>query len=219
MGGILFSDKFTGSPVQAIEWHKSVIPHRLSHTPAHVLTCSFIGSNRFCLKACDPAGANAKHFCEHIYDRIGCDYNAPNAARDQVFESCDGDNQDFPGVYVEAGVTRTYTQPAESLGPITSIGYTARIPASSNCQTFSSAAIYTGLPSAAAVVSTTSTSGTAAATTTTGASAATGSTAATRTASSGSASAAQASSTSGGASLHFSCLAVAGAVISAIFLS
>lgn len=25
MGGIIFSDKFTGAPVQAIEWHKSVL--------------------------------------------------------------------------------------------------------------------------------------------------------------------------------------------------
>lgn len=103
---------------------------------------SFLGSNFFCLKACDPAGPNAARFCEHIYDRIGCAYNAPNNARNSVFESCQGQNQDFPGVYVQNGATLTYTQPPESLGPITSIPYTPRVPASSNCAQFASASIY-----------------------------------------------------------------------------
>lgn len=107
----------------------------------HTLS-SFLGSNSFCLKACDPAGRNAARFCEHIYDRIGCAYNAPNNARNGVFESCQGQNQDFPGVYVQNGVTMTYTQPPESLGPITTIPYTARVPASSNCAQFASASIY-----------------------------------------------------------------------------
>lgn len=58
-----------------------------------------MGSNVFCIKACDPAGADAAHYCEHVYDRIGCQYNAPAAYVDSVFESCEGENQDFPGVY------------------------------------------------------------------------------------------------------------------------
>ena len=32
-------------------------------------------------------------------DRIGCQYNAPAAYRDGVFEKCKGDDQDYPGVY------------------------------------------------------------------------------------------------------------------------
>lgn len=129
MGGILFSNKFTGQYLQAIEWH------------------NFMGSNTFCLKACDPNGPNARHYCEHIYDRIGCAFNAPNNARNGTFESCDSENQDFPGVYTGAdGAVTTYTQPPESLGPITSMPYTARVPASSNCTPLESASIYTGLP-------------------------------------------------------------------------
>jgi hypothetical protein len=106
---------------------------------------SFIGGNAFCLKACDPAGPNAAKFCEHIFDRIGCDYNAPHAARNGTFESCEGDNQDFPGHFVENGVTVTYKQPAESLGPISTMPYTARIPASSNCVDYTSSVLYSAL--------------------------------------------------------------------------
>ena len=106
-----------------------------------------MGSNTFCLKACDPNGPNAKNYCEHIYDRIRCAFNAPNNARYGTFESCDSENQDFPGVYTGTnGAVMTYRQPPESLGPITSVPYTTRVPASSNCTPFESAKIYTGLP-------------------------------------------------------------------------
>ncbi|KAF8072307.1 hypothetical protein FPV67DRAFT_1412385 [Lyophyllum atratum] len=129
LGGLMYSNAYGNDKnnfQQVIEWH------------------NFIGGNFFCLKACDPAGPNAAHFCEHIYDRIGCAYNAPNNARDGVFESCLGENQDFPGVYVENGVTKTYTQPPESLGPITTMPYVARVPASTSCSQFDSAALYSG---------------------------------------------------------------------------
>ena len=80
---------------------------------------SFLGGDMFCIKVCDPAGAHAADFCQHIYgmilprpvawqilnlklDRIGCAYNAPAAYQDGVFEKCKGDNQDFPGVYTGA---------------------------------------------------------------------------------------------------------------------
>ena len=109
---------------------------------------SFIGGNAFCLKACDPAGTHAADFCQHIYDRIGCAYNAPNAAKDKVFEACRAENGDFPGVYTLNGAVRTYTQPPESLGPITTQPYSVRVPSSSNCQTFSSTALFASLPTA-----------------------------------------------------------------------
>jgi hypothetical protein len=68
----------------------------------------------------------------------------PAAYRDGVFESCLGETQDYPGVYTGAnGQVSTYQQPAESLGAITSIPYTARIPASSSCTPFTSSLIYT----------------------------------------------------------------------------
>ncbi|KAF9556260.1 hypothetical protein CPC08DRAFT_737152 [Agrocybe pediades] len=45
---------------------------------------------RFCFKACDPAGPNAPHYCEHVFYRNGCDYIIPNAAKDGVVEHCKG---------------------------------------------------------------------------------------------------------------------------------
>ncbi|KAF9037500.1 hypothetical protein BJ165DRAFT_559683 [Panaeolus papilionaceus] len=140
MGGVMFSNAWTGQYVQAVEW------------------TNFMGSNAFCLKACDPAGPNAAHFCEHIYDRIGCAFNAPNAAQDKIFESCDAENADYPGVYTDAsGAVQTYTQPPESLGPITTVPYVARVPKSSNCKTFSSEALFTGLPTVSGGASATGT--------------------------------------------------------------
>ena len=53
------------------------------------------------------------------------------------------------------GAVTTYTQPPESLGPITSVPYTARVPASSNCTPFESANVYTGLPEPTGVTTTT----------------------------------------------------------------
>jgi len=132
LGGLLFSNNFTGGGTnyeQVVEWH------------------NFMGSGVFCLKACDPAGANAANFCQHVFDRIGCQYNAPAAYVDNLFLSCDGDDQDFPGVYTGTnGVVTTYVQPPESLGPISTMPYVARIPASSNCVTYQSAAIFSGQP-------------------------------------------------------------------------
>ncbi|KAF9037506.1 hypothetical protein BJ165DRAFT_560659 [Panaeolus papilionaceus] len=147
MGGIIFSKAFTGDYAQVVEWH------------------NFMGSNKFCLKACDQRRPNAAKYCEHIFDRIGCDYNAPSNARDGVFESCAGDSQDFPGVYTDsAGKVHTYTQPPESLGDITSIPYTARVPQSSKCSQFNSAELFSGaatvpVPNAPAAPTSASSSG------------------------------------------------------------
>lgn len=62
-----------------------------------------MGGGKFCLKACDPSNKDAANFCQHIFDRIGCEYNAPASYTEGVFESCDGENQDFPGVYTSNG--------------------------------------------------------------------------------------------------------------------
>jgi len=130
LGGLMFSNGFPASGgdktkyVQAIEWH------------------NFMGGNQFCFKICDPAGPNAAKLCDHIYDRIGCAYNAPAAYVDGVFESCKGDSQLPPGTYVVNGVTSVYQQPPESLGPINSMPYVAAIPASSQCVQYKSADLY-----------------------------------------------------------------------------
>jgi hypothetical protein len=135
IGSLVFSNAFPGSAgnpntfIQAIEWH------------------NFMGGGQFCLKACDPSRPNAANYCQHIFDRIGCAYNAPASYQDGVFDSCLGDSQDFPGIYTGAnGVVSTYTQPDESLGPISTMPYTPKIPATSSCTTFSSAVLYAGAP-------------------------------------------------------------------------
>ncbi|KAJ8496996.1 hypothetical protein ONZ45_g12230 [Pleurotus djamor] len=146
LGGLMYSNAFGGgndnnSYTQVIEW------------------TNFMGGNAFCIKVCDPAGPNAAHYCEHIYDRIGCAYNAPNHAQDGTFEVCQGENMDFPGVYTSNGAVVTYTQPPESLGPITTMPYSARVPASSNCVPYQSSQLYAALASVSAPGSTPTTSG------------------------------------------------------------
>ncbi|KAG6844648.1 hypothetical protein H0H87_005099 [Tephrocybe sp. NHM501043] len=153
MGGLIYSNAWSSSPdafTQVIEWH------------------NFMGGDGFCLKVCDPAGPNAAHFCEHRLDRIGCAYNAPNNAQTGVFESCLGDNQDFPGVYTDAaGAVQTYTQPPEAAGAISTMPYQPKVPASSSCTPFTSSVLYTAIASVSgngASSSATTTSGGSAAT-------------------------------------------------------
>lgn len=129
LGGLLFSDAYNGQMQQVIEWH------------------NFMGGGTFCLKACDPAGPDAARYCEHVFDRIGCFYNAPAPYVEGVFESCVGDNQDFPGIYTdEGGNVQTYTQPPEELGEISTMPWQPKTPASSSCTTFQSAELFNGAP-------------------------------------------------------------------------
>jgi hypothetical protein len=132
LGGLMYSTAFgndNNSYTQVIEWS------------------NFMGGGAFCFKVCDPAGANAAHYCEHIFDRIGCTYNMPNQAKNGTFESCKGESQDYPGVYTENGQVMTYTQPPEGVEP--SPTYTPKMPASSDCQTFTSENLYAALATAA----------------------------------------------------------------------
>jgi hypothetical protein len=200
LGGLAYStawSKDNNTYEQVIEWH------------------NFMGGSQFCFKTCDPAGPNAAQFCQHIYDRIGCAYNAPNNAQKGVFESCLGDNQDYPGVYTSNGQVVTYTQPPESLGAIATMPYTPRVPSSSSCTPFQSAQLYASLSSApgASATATTAT-GSAAGTKVTGASATTKATGTT-----GTGSAAGAANTSGATTLTISSLGLAIFALSAIFLS
>ncbi|KAG8737511.1 hypothetical protein FRC10_008091 [Ceratobasidium sp. 414] len=193
LGGLVFSNAFPSNGgnnntyQQVIEWH------------------NFMGANQFCLKACDPTGPNDDKFCEHIFDRIGCAYNAPGTYKEGTFETCQGDDQDFPGIYTKDGQIITYKQPAESLGAITTMPYDPKIPASSNCVPFQSTQLYGAGP--AASTPSASSSGSAASSPSR-----TGSTVPSATAS--------ASSSSNGASntlASFSVLTVGTVVVSALF--
>jgi len=132
IGGLFYGSAFgNGSIIQYPWWNE------------------FIGGNIVAIKVCNPTGPNPAGYCQHTLDRIGIAYNMPNNAVNGTFEVCDSDPMDIPGVYTSGGQTLSYSQPAESLGPITTVPYTPRIPASSNCQTYSSAALFTDFASLA----------------------------------------------------------------------
>jgi len=118
----------------------------------------FIGGNIMAMKVCNPNGPNPSGYCQHTLDRIGIAYNMPNNAQNGTFEMCDTDPMDIPGEYVVNGQTSSYAQPAESVS-IGTLPFTPRIPASSNCVTYQSSALYTDFKSLAA--STTASSATA----------------------------------------------------------
>ncbi|KAJ7787173.1 manno protein [Mycena olivaceomarginata] len=141
LGSLVYSTAWGNGTeyTQVIEWH------------------TFMGGSQFCFKACDPSKSNAANYCQHIYDRIGCAYNAPNNAQNGTFESCLGENQDFPGVYTTDGQVMTYKQPPESLGPISTLPYTARVPASSSCTQYTSSLLFSALGTATSSASATAT--------------------------------------------------------------
>ncbi|MBW0488269.1 hypothetical protein O181_027984 [Austropuccinia psidii MF-1] len=131
LGGVVYSSAFskanTSGFVQVIEWNY------------------FLGNGVFCFKACDPASPNAASLCEHVYDRIGCQYNMPADYKgiNGVFQSCKGEDQLPVGVYEENGIRKVWKQPPESLGPITSVPYKPTIPLVSDCVTYTSSELFT----------------------------------------------------------------------------
>ena len=148
-----------------------------------------------------------------MFDRIGVLYNCPNAAQNGTFEYCEGDNQDPPGIYTSNGQVVTYTQPPESLGPISTMPYDPKIPASSNCVPLQSAALFTDLP--AATGASTAASGSATATgSSSGSAAASGS--ATRTGSGSTASATGATGSNGAGALGVSVASTLAGVLAAV---
>ncbi|KAJ3512090.1 hypothetical protein NLJ89_g3728 [Agrocybe chaxingu] len=70
MGGLLFTNAWTGGMIQSVEWH------------------NFNGANIFCLKACDPHGRRAPQMCEHIYDTQGCGFYLVARARAACGDDC-----------------------------------------------------------------------------------------------------------------------------------
>ncbi|KAJ7577811.1 hypothetical protein C8J56DRAFT_1007087 [Mycena floridula] len=156
MGGLVYSNSFAsnnrnnGTYQQAQHWS------------------FFIGGTSFCGKVCDSAGKNPGGLCNNVYDRLGCEYNAPNDAQEGVFEKCDGDDMTPVGIYVGAdGVTSTYKQPASENDDLGVLPYTPKPAPSSKCVPYPSAALFAdgaAITSAAGSASATGTGSTAAAT-------------------------------------------------------
>jgi len=102
----------------------------------------FIGNGMFCLKMCNPNDPNAAQLCNHIYDEIGCSYNAvaDYGEINGTFTVCDSDDMTPPGIYTGSnGQVTTWFQPQS--GPVIP-PYTPTQVASSNCQTYSSNQIF-----------------------------------------------------------------------------
>jgi len=116
----------------------------------------FIGAGYFCLKMCNPDDPNAASLCNHIYDEIGCTYNAlaDYAAINNTYTVCDSDDMEPPGVFTTDGTVTTWFQP--QTGAVVP-PYTPTIPASSNCVTYSSAQLFASAASDSAVSSATTT--------------------------------------------------------------
>ncbi|KLO14420.1 hypothetical protein SCHPADRAFT_317601 [Schizopora paradoxa] len=80
IGGLVFSNAFTGQIEQLHEW------------------TNFMSATEFCFRGCkDAPGAPA--LCNHIYDVMGCDWNMPGDYSAGTFENCAGDSGEPMGVY------------------------------------------------------------------------------------------------------------------------
>ncbi|GAA5970907.1 hypothetical protein JCM11641_004503 [Rhodosporidiobolus odoratus] len=127
LGGLVYSSGLPSgdnqTEMQAVEWN------------------NFVGSGVFCLKLCDPT-VTSPNYCQNKFDLLGCSYNMPAAYEDNVFLECDGDLQDEVGTYTGTdGSTTVWSQP-ESLPATSTLPWTPRIPASSNCRTYSSSDLF-----------------------------------------------------------------------------
>jgi len=116
----------------------------------------FIGNGMFCAKFCNPDNPNAPLLCNHIYDEIGCEYNVPSNYNELngTYTVCDTPDMEQIGQYVVDGVTSTWTQPFTG---IVTVPYSATIPASSNCHTYSSEQLFASASSSGTAATATGT--------------------------------------------------------------
>lgn len=109
----------------------------------NIFWVDFIGSGVFCLKACNPSNSNADLLCNHIYDEVGCTYNAVADYNNinGTFTVCDSTDMEQPGQWVGSdGVTSTWLQPLN--GPLGTVPYTPTQVSSSNCHTYQSSELF-----------------------------------------------------------------------------
>ncbi|SGY46121.1 BQ5605_C001g00385 [Microbotryum silenes-dioicae] len=129
LGGLVYSSQFPGANTsgnaygQVVQWN------------------NFVGSGVFCFKLCFP-NVTTPDYCQNKYDIIGCDYNMPSNVSVGEFVSCEGDLQDEVGTYTGTnGKTTVWSQP-EDLPATSTLPWTPRVPASSNCVTHASTALF-----------------------------------------------------------------------------
>ncbi|BGO93863.1 hypothetical protein NBRC10512_006127 [Rhodotorula toruloides] len=128
LGGLVYSNQMPGgnnqTEIQAIEWN------------------NFVGSGVFCLKLCFDNTQNEPFYCENKFDLLGCSYNMPAAYQDGVFLECDGDLQDVVGTYTGTDGSKTIWSQPSSLPATSTLPWTPRVPASSNCKTYQSTDLF-----------------------------------------------------------------------------
>jgi len=141
LGGIVFSNAY-GTNANAFDSALKAKQNGSSTYTQVIEWIDFIGGGVFCLKMCNPSYANSPKLCNHIYDRIGCTYNAlaDYGSINGTFQVCDSDDMTPPGEYTVNGVSMTWTQGPE--GQPVSPPYTPTIPPSSNCHTYASTDLF-----------------------------------------------------------------------------
>lgn len=107
IGGLVFSNAFTGQVEQLHEW------------------TNFMSNSEFCFRGCKD-GTNAPALCQHVYDVMGCGWNMPGNYN-PGFDECDGVSGEPMGVYSGS----TFYQG----GPATPAAHP--VPATSSCTTYS----------------------------------------------------------------------------------
>lgn len=85
-----------GNPIGGLVWTRSTQDQSGAWTQIKEWN-QFISDRDFSLRAC--WGPNATQYCPHVYDEMGSDFNEPGNYDKGVFEECDGDTGQFPGVY------------------------------------------------------------------------------------------------------------------------
>lgn len=60
---------------------------------------SFVSYDQFCFRACFGESEQSRAYCQHIYDEMGCEWNEPANYDGGVWEECDGEPGEWPGVY------------------------------------------------------------------------------------------------------------------------
>jgi len=126
IGGLVFSNAFTGQFVQLHEW------------------TNFVSDSEFCFRGCKD-GPGAPALCEHIYDVMGCFWNMPGNY-DTGFNQCAGDSGEPMGVYG----TSTFHQGDGATPP------PHPAPSTSSCTTYSTIGNSVTIPGAAPTNSTSS---------------------------------------------------------------
>ncbi|KAJ9105953.1 hypothetical protein QFC19_003287 [Naganishia cerealis] len=115
---------------------------------------NYMSYSQFCLRICTAENStySAALECQHTLDEMGCQWVMPGDYSQDTFTSCDGDSAYPPGIYPLANgststfaqrYTGTYTNAAGST-ELWTVGETVTpstpysVPATSNCQTFTS---------------------------------------------------------------------------------